>query len=450
MSLSQNQRVRTQSPLDQDPYLELIAGWIEEGHTNASIVGLLEEKGLVTTDDSVRRFRKRHGVQIPGVQRAYTKVDGDRAEGQTTPKGFVRPMDAPPILDDPDAMLRDRGLDPEDWKIDAITVNQWDGPQADGNIVRYYQAKFTAKRRHPELILHPVRDDGFVRPRFPSVRVSNAPELVVICGDHQAPFHDKNLHRLFCEWLRFNSPDRGVHLGDLMDFPDISRHPDDPENIATAQECLQSGYDIKRDHVEASPTTDWDLMFGNHDRRLWDYMVKNAPRIAQLRRVDTPESRGEAIHAIDHLLRTDELGINVVDPRGPYDLAQVNLSRNLAVRHGWIVRSKGGESAYKSLEKTGYSILVGHTHRQAIVQHTTHEIDGKPRQLLAAEIGCMCRLDPSFEDRDDGGRMFPSYAPLPDWQQGWCTAAIYPDGKFHIDLATYVNGVVMWRDQRFE
>lgn len=447
--MSQKTNSSQTSPLDSEPYYSFICEAVKRGEFNITIVAeLLKVYGVRTTKDSIRRFRQRHHVNIPGAEKSYTRVQGDQADCVTPPIGFIRDMHEKPILDDPDQMIIDRGLDPEKWYIDAVTVNEWDGPQTDGTIVRYYQAKFTAKRKRPEHTLQPVRSDGWVRSLHRPGNLGAKPELVVIVGDQQTPFHDPHLHELFCVWLKANRPHRAVNLGDLMDFPDISRHPDDPVNVADAQECLQSGYDVHRGYVDASLDTYWSWMPGNHDWRLYDYLLKNAPRAAGIRRVDTPEATGEAVQRIDFLTRTDELGIKFVDPGGPYDLAQVNLSQNLAVRHGWIVRPKGGASAYATLEKTGYSILVGHTHRQSIVQHTVPEIDGRPRQLLAAEIGCMCRID--GQARDANGRRFPSYTPMADWQQGFATAMIYPDGKFKVDLASYVNGALMWQGQRYE
>lgn len=446
-----SKKSQKQSPLDSEPVFSFVRDCIVAGDMNTTIVTKIKKEfDLDTGQDSMRRFRQRHGIQIPKVEKAYTKITGDTAIAQTAPKGYIRDMHEKPILDDPDAMMEQRGLDPEQWFIDSFSPNQWDGPQSDGNIVTYYQAKFTAKRKKPECQLLPPRSDGWKPPEVHIAPVVGQPELVVIVGDYHAPFHDLRLHDLFLEWLRFNRPSRGIDLGDAMDFPDISRHKDDPQNVADANECLQSSYNVRRGQVEASPATAWEWMPGNHDIRLRDYVIEKAPRLHGLKRADTPESYGEVVHDIGYLTRGDELGVRYVDPRGPYDLAQITLSKNLAVRHGWIVRSKGGESAYKSLEKTGYSILVGHTHRQALVQHSVPEIDGKMRQLLAAEIGCMCRVDPGFEERDEGGRMFPSYTPLPDWQQGFATAMIYPDGKFKVDLASFVNGVLLWQGQRFE
>jgi hypothetical protein len=439
------------SLLDSEPYYSLIKACIERGEMNKTIIRLLQEQcDFYTSDDSIRRFRRRHDdAKAPLPETSYTRINGDFAEAQTEPEYRTRSKDDPkPVLDDPDKMLEDRGLDPTQWEITSLTVGDHEGPHKDGSVVTFYRVKFTAKRKQATF-MEPVRSDGW-KPSRRSYHVNNATHLVVICGDQQTPFHDQHLHSLFCEWLETNRPERGVNLGDLMDYPDVSRHPVDPVNVAKARECQQSGYDVFRAYVEASPETSWQWMPGNHDIRLRDYLVKNAPNaVDALHRVDSPESAGEAVSAINYLLRMDELGVEFIDPRGPYDLAQVQLSSNLAVRHGWIVRQKGGESAIKSLEQCGYSILVGHTHRQAIVQHTAKEIDGKPRQLLAAEVGCMCRVD-SEADRDDQGRRFPSYTPMPNWQQGFATAMIYPDGKFKVDLATYVNGILLWGDQRYE
>lgn len=442
------------SQLDSEPLFSYVKEQMEAGATNSTIFrGLINDYHYTTSESSLRRFRRRHGIQIPGQSKAYTKRDGDNAHCATEPQGFTRGIRDTPVLDDPDTMLRNRGLDPEEWYIDdniGIKVNEWDGPHVDGTIVRYYQAKFTAKRYRPELSLMPVRSDGWRRVHVPGkTKLRHKAELVVICGDQQAPFQDDALHRLFCQWLYDNEPDRGVNLGDLMDFPDISRHPDDPENTANANECMQVGYDLMRGYVDASPNTEWQWMPGNHDKRLRDYLVKNAPRVYDIKRVDTPESEGEIVNRIQYLMRLDELGWEYTDPHGDYEDGQINISDHLAVRHGWKLRQKAGETALKTLETLGYSILVGHTHRQAVVHHTFHEIDGTPRQLLAAEVGCMCRLDRRGE-RDERNRRFPAYATASNWQRGFATATIYPDGKFRVDLATYVNGVLLWRNQRYE
>lgn len=428
-----------QSPLDVPEISDFISRLVRAGETNTSIARQVS-KGfyLETTNDSIRRFRRRHQLNIPGTQPTYTKVRGDVAEGLTAPSGNIET--------DPDRMLEERGLDPLEWYVDAITVNEWEGLQKGGkNTTKLYQTKFTAKRKKPYVGLMPVRSDGWAPGRH-GARPEFSDHLIVVCGDQQAPFHDEGLHELFCEWLNVNQPDRGVILGDLGDFPDISRHPDDPENLATAQECLQASYEILRDYVAASPDTEWQYLLGNHDERIRQYLIKTAPRLYQLAQVDTDDGDGAAVHSMSHLLRLDELGVHLVDPHGTYENARVQLSDNLGVAHGWKVREGSGATALKTLEQTGYSIIVGHTHRQSCVYHTFHEITGKARQLMAVEAGCMCRMDGK---QDETSRRYPNYMTAPDWQQGFCTATIYPDGKFSVDLARYVNGVLLWREERY-
>jgi hypothetical protein len=272
---------------------------------------------------------------------------------------------------------------------------------------------------------------------------------VVIVGDQQAPFYDKQLHQCFLEWLGTNKPHEGVSLGDTVDYPDVSRHPLDPENSAAVNECNQSGYDLLRGYVEASLDTEWTKLPGNHDERIRN-LVLNKPSMRSLYGVKRAQVEGQpeepSVLNIEYLLRLDELGIKYVDPHGKYDLAEHTLSDKLAVRHGWKVRQGSGASALETLKHTGYSVLVGHTHRQSMVLKTIYDINDHPKLLTAVETGCMCRLDTEV---NEDGRFWPNYAPLPDWQQGFATAEVWPDGKFRIDLATYVNGQLLWRDQRY-
>lgn len=442
---------QTTSILDQEPYFSSIETLVEQGQTNAAIVkSIYFQTGYSTSEAAIRRFRKRHGLMVPGQTGAFTRVNDDVAEAATEPT-IIKP-----ILDDPDTMLRERGLDPEEWVITHVSPNMYEGPNSAKAVeaggpakITYYQTKFTCQRkRPPELQIFAPRTDGWIAPSRPK-RLPPERALVVVVGDQQAPFHDRNLHHLFCEWLRQNTPDFGVSLGDGVDFPDISRHQLDPDNTATVNECLQSGYDLFRGYVNSSPYTEWTKLIGNHDERIRNILLdKPAVRpLHDIKRPDTPESEGEKLLGLSHAMRLDELGIEVIDPHGKYDLAQHNLTDKLAVRHGWLARKGSGASSLATLEHLGYSIIVGHTHRQSVVHVTKHEIDGRIRTVTGVESGCMCRVEQIPDSID--GRIWPNYTPAPDWQQGFCTVEIYSDGFFNVDLAKYVNGTLMWRDQRY-
>src|SRR6202035_3664185 len=141
--------------------------------------------------------------------RAGVKVEHSKAEVMTSAQIGVR-------LDDPDTMLRERGLDPTEWDIEGATINEWDGPSQDGPVT-YHQAKLRLKRNIDSLIV-PARSDGWKAPQRVE-RNGWEPKLVAVIGDQQTPFHDENLHYLLCGWLEENMPDEIVSLGDTVDFP---------------------------------------------------------------------------------------------------------------------------------------------------------------------------------------------------------------------------------------
>lgn len=445
---------------------------VREGLTNATIARELAKgyalrdgdkplkfRPLEVTEASIRRFRKRHGVNPDGISAAYTRVNDNTAEAATESIPIDGETDPKIILTDPDTMLRQRGLDPEDWVITHMTPNMYEGPnskagRAGGGPAKltYYQTKFTCQRvRPPELQIMAPRTDGWVRPSVNLVKhLEGRSQLVVVVGDQQAPFYDKGLHAAFCGWLSNVRPVRGINLGDSVDFPDIRPgHRLDPDNTAAVNECLQSGYDMSRGYVDSSADTYWEMLYGNHCKRLSN-IVLDVPKVHGLigiKRPDTPESPGEELLTLEHAMRMDELGIHIVKSHGPYELGQIRLTDNVAVRHGWIARKGSGSSALATLEQLGYSILVGHTHRQSVVHHTKHEMSGALRTITGVEIGCMCRVA-QIPDEEDG-RIWPSYTVVPDWQQGFATVDIWPDGFFNIDTAKYVNNTLVWRGQRY-
>jgi predicted phosphodiesterase len=429
--------------LDEEPYKSYIIGLVNLGEFTTTIVRSLHTVyGKDTTESSIKRFRKRHGLGIPTQEKGGLLIKGDEAEviGHQTLTAYENPY---PHLDDPEAMLRERGLDPEEWVLQGATLNEWDGPQSGGSIVTYHQAKLQLKRKQSELQILPARSDGWVAP--PRATPTYGDQLIVVVGDQQAPYHDERLHDLFCSWLEENQPDRIICLGDLVDFPNISRHRLDPENTALVNECIQSGYDIIRDYRQAALNADIEFFDGNHDQRLRDILIDRSPQLYDIKRADTEEVQDEKVLTLPYLLRFDELGIKYIDPEGPYALGQINITPNLAVRHGWIARAGSGASALSTLNHLGYSCIIGHSHRQSIVYHTKHDINGDPSTLTGVEAGCMCRINQSTQK----GRKWPNYTTAPDWQNGWATVSTH--GKFfRIDLATYIDGALLWRDEIYQ
>jgi hypothetical protein len=162
--------------------------------------------------------------------------------------------------------------------------------------------------------------------------------------------------------------------------------------------------------------------------------LTRAERIYGLRPADHDDEQFEQALSLRNLLHLDRLGIEYVGDDGAYEHSEVEIAENLVARHGWIT---GANSAAKTLAKIGCDVVVGHTHRQQITWMTETR-RGETLTTQAVEAGCMCQIK--------GGL---GYTVSPQWQNGWATAVVWPDGSHVIELASYVDGAVRWRDQRY-
>ena len=131
------------------------------------------------------------------------------------------------------AMLLARGLEPADWSLDRVTVNEWEGfhPDPDGQtiVVALHQTKaYLAYLPKPEetpwgRFLEGLRNIRVTPKRLPRLKGPGTKPLTwVLFGDDQAPFVNWPLHELLCEMLRTVQPDGLLHMGDLADLPDIA------------------------------------------------------------------------------------------------------------------------------------------------------------------------------------------------------------------------------------
>lgn len=360
------------------------------------------------------------GVRLHEVLEQAGTADGGRCITSDNPKewGDVR------------GLLERRGLKSRDWIVTRARVNEWGGPDGQDN------AQLRVDLAPRMGVLMPARSDGWKRTPRPPVQPECLHELCVFLGDHHAPHHDPQLHIAVCEWLREHQPDRGIILGDLLDMDQLSRHRRTPEWTATVQATLDSAYGILRSYIEASPGTRWQMLDGNHEDRLRNSVLDHLSAVFGVRRAAESDQDEQPVLSTPFLLRLDELGVEWEQPEGGYENAQIRVTSELAARHGWVVKKGSGASALTSIDRLRYSVIIGHTHRQAIVHHTAHSIDGKPKTLLGCEAGTLASIE--------GGL---GYATSPDWQRGFATADIYGDtGLFKVDLATYVDGVLLWRD----
>lgn len=402
-------------------YIELL---VQEGKNKQDIANILKARfGINTSRHSIRRALKRWQ---PKSEKASVRVSGDVAEVTSV---------ASPDLNDPDALIEERGLDPEEWSMDSLTINEWDAPSEEGTRTMK-QLKVNLRRKRPFSLPQPARAEGY-KP-LKSKKPETDSSLVAILGDQHAPHHDPELHELVCAWLTDNKPGRGVLLGDLLDFPEISRHRHDPAWAASTQECIDSGYRLLRDYISASPDTEWKFLAGNHEVRIRNTIIDQARDLYGIKPGSDEDEEMEPALGFTHLLRLDELGIDHKHLTSSYEQGKIVLNRNLGVVHGHKASKGSGVTALKMLEEYHHSIICGHTHRLSSVHQTKYDILGEPETLTAAESGCLCKVK--------GGL---GYTVNPDWQPGFLSVNIHSDTHFKIDLGVYAGSALLWRNERY-
>ena len=281
------------SPLDH--LRPKITEWVQEGKSYQAIADFINQfYHINTTRHSVRRAIKRWGIKkLEGVENPSFTLDGDDAKIVSRVHA-VHDLDSEK-LNTPENLLRERGLDPDEWEITHMKVNEWDAmtsdkAEGDNRIVTMKQLTVNLKRRVPLDLVVPARMPGNYIRELPKARSQYDDEVrtVVFVGDQQAPKHDKRLHDLFLEWMDYNRPDEGIMMGDAGDFSRLSKYADNPEWDEEVQECIDSVYMIKRETVQASPTTTWTMIEGNHDTRLRTMVLNKLPAIYGLRKAKVP------------------------------------------------------------------------------------------------------------------------------------------------------------------
>ena len=265
-------------------------------------------------------------------------------------------------------------------------------------------------------------------------------KLFVVLGDEQAPSGlDEELHEKVCQFLRDVRPDEVVHIGDLGDFESVSSYQQlNPDTWANSvQDCIDSSYEILGNYRASVPKeTRFRYLIGNHEVRLQKYLLAQAKEIYGI----TQAQGGPSILDLAYLLRLEELDIEMVrDDLGTYPHPQIELVPDkLLAMHGDKARKGAGNTPHAMSDGTSYGVIHGHTHRAAVVSRTIRGTS-KRQQLQSAEIGCLCKPN---------GLGYTS-ARSTDWQQGFATVQAWDDGHYHIDLASYQNGVLVWRGERW-
>lgn len=380
---------------------------------------------------TVRSRATRLGVKRP------MQVENRKMQAGTTTSGdtVIIVTEPSPELGDIQEMIRSRGLDPDEWEVKNAVLNCWDSNAGEGEVIELRQLKVHLVRVVPIEFILPVTD---VKPRTPRKPVKNKAHTIMLLPDQHAPYEDKAAHQAVLAMLAHVQPDEVGLLGDVIDLPSISKHRDNPAWSASVSDCIQGGFDLLRDYTEAAGGSRFWMLKGNHCFRLETELLLRAERMYGVSPASIDGEKQDHALSLKRLLHLDRLEIEMIEPLregDSYEFAVHQISERFEARHGWIV---GQNSAQKSLDRVGRSLVVGHTHRQVLTRRTIYDGLGY-RTIQAAECGTLMSIE-------GGG----GYTVNPDWQVGCAVAQIGSDGAETIDFASFDDGVLRWRGERYK
>jgi hypothetical protein len=265
-----------------------------------------------------------------------------------------------------------------------------------------------------------------------NLKVLEPPRTYVILPDQQIPWHDRELHEVVLRMLSDIQPHGVILSGDITDKPQFSlKYPWNNRMVAdptsSVRDHQRTARTVIQDYVVAAESEDNWIVPGNHDERFITYVSARAPLLHAIE-----DEAGRPLISLESYLDATNNGYKVAtDPSGMagYPAAHVVLGKHLAVYHGWLLgNGKGGASAAAHLEYLQHSVVVGHTHRQAKVHKTLHNLAGDVVVLVGVEAGTLALVR--------GGL---GHTVNPNWQQGLAIVTIFGDGEFTADTAVYAN-----------
>lgn len=360
-------------------------------------------------------------------------------------------------------LLADANIPIDEIKsVKKVRLNQWQMAHKDDD-----GEAVVTDLKSAQIVIEPRWEDGpewpVVQPAAPTVikpasvrKKKLDTKVAVVLPDPQIgyrrdilredydSFHDEAAMDVALQVVRELQPDVIVNLGDVVDLPEFSRHPQEPGFARTTQRSIDRAHSWLAEQRANSPEAQIVLLEGNHDRRLEKAIVQNAQSAFGLQRANVPESW--PVLSLPFLLRMDEIGVEYIEGY-PANIFWIN--DNLACIHGHKARS-GGSTAAAVVNDERSSIIFGHIHRIEM-QHQTRRIRSGSRTNLATCPGCLCRIDgavPGFKSSTDiYGRPVQSWE---NWQQGIAVVSYEEgDGPFHVELVPIHSGTCLFRGKTY-
>jgi hypothetical protein len=244
-------------------------------------------------------------------------------------------------------------------------------------------------------IIAPSRQAISVPGRMP-LEIKNG-EVLIGSDFHIWPGPASTCLRAFKKFVADIKPAAVILNGDVMDFPRISRHPQNWESAPDPQEEIEATQDHLNDIVQAcSKRTHKLWTLGNHDAR-WEATFANA----------VPQMRGvRGVHLADHFSSVWRKAMSCFINEGTEGGATM-------VKHRW----KSGQGATRANAlNAGVSMVTGHLHSQNVRPLS----DYRAFDRYGVDTGCVA-------DKEHRAFSYTEDAAL-DWRSGFALLT-YKDGR---------------------
>ena len=235
--------------------------------------------------------------------------------------------------------------------------------------------------------------------------------IVLVGGDfHIWPDRESTCMRAFKKFVSDLKPDVVILNGDVMDFPKISRHPQNWEKAPDVWEELEAAQDYLNDIVQRckrGAQKIWTI--GNHDSRFESLMANSAPQMKKVR----------GVHLSDHFPVWQKAMSCMIN----YD---IEPGRTM-VKH--IPVGSGKHATYNNVKAAGTHMVTNHLHSQNIRAVT----DYRSFDLYGVDTGCIA-------DKYENAFGYTQNSPV-DWRSGFALLT-YLQGRL-----MYPELITKWTDQ---
>lgn len=213
---------------------------------------------------------------------------------------------------------------------------------------------------------------------------------------HIWPGEESTCLRAFKKFVEDIKPDAVILNGDVMDFPKISRHPQNWEKAPDVWEELEAAQDHLSDIVQKSKRGSrkfWTL--GNHDARFESVIANATPQLKKVK----------GVHLADHFSIWQKAMSCMIN--------EGIEGGTTMVKHRW----KGGMNATRANAlNAGISMVTGHLHCQNVRPLS----DYRPHDRYGVDTGCVA-------DKNHRAFSYTEDSAL-DWRSGFALLT-YRDGR---------------------